>query len=171
MQQWGNDVQMPLCQCHIKWMTQAWAKRLCQSCGLPVSQVLMCTLSATRTEKIGHRTHFLQPQCLAPKLPPPAHPTFSKKPCFFWVFFSFFLLGYARDTRISMTDIALAAGGNHLCATLSESDELVWCYAMSEQSDSLGLFCFFCFCFICFCLTMEKKGNGEEEGDLFLCPW
>lgn len=52
---------MPLCQSHIKWMTQAWSKRLCQSCGLPVSQVLMCALSATLTEKIGHLTHFQQP--------------------------------------------------------------------------------------------------------------
>lgn len=52
---------MPLCQSHIKWMTQAWSKRLCQSCGLPVSQVLMCALSATLTEKIGHLAHFQQP--------------------------------------------------------------------------------------------------------------
>lgn len=149
---------MPLCQRHIKWMTQAWAKRLCQSCGLPVSQVLMCTLSATRTDKIGNRAHFLQPQRLAQKLPPPAHPTFpQKKLC------SFLFLGYARDMRISMTDVALAAGGNHLCATLGESDELVWCYAMRGQSNSLGLFLFF---FICFCLTMRER---ERRTEIYSC--
>lgn len=147
---------MPLCQRHIKWMTQAWAKRLCQSCGLPVSQVLMCTLSATRTDKIGNRAHFLQPQRLAQKLPPPAHPTFPKKNCFLF-------LGYARDMRISMTDVALAAGGNHLCATLGESDELVWCYAMRGQSNSLGLFLFF---FICFCLTMRER---ERRTEIYSC--
>lgn len=67
--------------------------------------------------------------------------------------------------RISMTDVALAAGGNHLCATLGESDELVWCYAMREQSNSLGLFLFF---FICFCLTMKKR-ERERRTEIYSC--
>lgn len=54
----------------------AWAKRLCQSCGLPVSQVLMCTLSATLAEKIGQaRSLSTAPTSGTQISPPPARPT------------------------------------------------------------------------------------------------
>lgn len=89
MQQWGCSAQMPLWQCHIKWMTQEWAKRLCQSCGLRVSQVLMCALSAT-TEKIGHRTYFLQPTVW--------HRSYHLQPI---VLFPPFLRGCESCTRLS----------------------------------------------------------------------
>lgn len=106
---------MPLYLCHIQWMAQVWTKRLCQSCGLPVSQVLMCTLSAILTEKIGHQTHYHQPSVwhksdhLQPILPffPP----------------SLLYLEDVRGVLISMTNMAGEVGGIHPHAVLSESDK------------------------------------------------
>lgn len=63
----------------------ARAKRLCQSCGLPVSQVLMCTLSATLAEKIGQATASTSGTQISP---PPAHPTAYPQPSHHHVFVS-----------------------------------------------------------------------------------
>lgn len=151
---------MPLCQRHIKWMTQAWAKRLCQSCGLPVSQVLMCTLSATRTDKIGNRAHFLQPQRLAQKLPPPAHPTFPKKNCF--LFFSRLCERHAH-----LNDRRCISGWWQ-----SSLRHAGWVWRVSLVLCNEGAEQFIGFVFVFFHLFLsDYEGKGEEDGDLFLCPW
>lgn len=106
-------------------MTQARAKRLCQSSGLRVSQVLMCAVSVPLTEKIGHHTHFQPHSVWHKSYHPPVHST------------DFPFLGGVRAVPISMTGIAGRC--NHPCARLSESDEEVWCYAVIEYNFFLSL--------------------------------
>lgn len=85
---------------------KARAKRLCQSCGLPVSQVLMCTLSATLAEKIGQaRSLSTATMSGTQTSPPPARTAAFPAP------------------RIRLGDTAEGAGGNYPCATLSQSHQ------------------------------------------------
>lgn len=85
---------------------KAWTKRLCQSCGLPVSQVLMCTLSATLAEKIGQARSLSTATIPGTQIsPPPDRTNAFPAPC------------------IRLGDTAGGAGGNYPRATLSQTPE------------------------------------------------
>lgn len=104
---------------------QTWAKRIWQSCGLPVSQVLMCTLSATLTEKIGHHTHFPQPSIW--------HKSYYLQPI---------LSHWMLCTHL--TDLAVGAGGSHPITPVPRWANLTRLMLSKEWA---WVICFVLFCF------------------------